>query len=614
MKTFDQILEAPSIAPNNLFSLLIQYRVVVPGIQRHYVQGEDSPAAREVLQNFIRDIFTAFLEHKQMHLDFIYGPIRTDGNDAFIPVDGQQRLTTLWLLARYFAEFLDEIPRANCLKILQKFSYEGRLHAKRFCLELTHPQNKLFDEKQKEVKLNITPWCNPYWQSDATVAAMLSALQTISEAAENNQIASEKAKDFLNYIWEQISFDTVTEQFADDIYMKMNARGMPVTRWETFKGKFASALGKDTVQQHWQTSIEELSDLFFSAMGQKETDLPDKPFLAFLGRIIYFIRKKGNKEFSDALKKLAEANVKAELPHVPIADFYLEETATQISKVFLEMLSYLLNHAKECKYPYWSQDGKLLPAVFYPNNENERDLGLILFDYFEYFTSCKENDFSIPLNDFERALRLICNILTNVGRKEFNRVYDIQRFFQNGLSLYGKSAEWKSDEALQYLEESVKGKNKDLLSIMQKTEAWMHGRIRLGILNIKEKREEIRSERLKVINELFTQWEQESNQEKNRKNIVLSIVAAESRDFWKDVIHLLTTDDNLLHLLTTRDDETLQSTLIDFLIGKDISLSPDIILEKNTDYKPDVLNSNKKDWRRDWRYSILQIAKLRNRL
>lgn len=34
--------------PDNLFALLSRYRVVIPGIQRHYVQGANNPKAESV--------------------------------------------------------------------------------------------------------------------------------------------------------------------------------------------------------------------------------------------------------------------------------------------------------------------------------------------------------------------------------------------------------------------------------------------------------------------------------------------------------------------------------------------------------------------------------------
>ena len=124
--------------PDNLFALLSRYRVVIPGIQRHYVQGANNPKAESVRKQFIKEIFTA-IEKKQneFSLHFIYGPINTDGEDSFVPVDGQQRLTTLWLIARYAAEKAEPSDRKHLLHLLSRFTYEDRINAKRFCQALT---------------------------------------------------------------------------------------------------------------------------------------------------------------------------------------------------------------------------------------------------------------------------------------------------------------------------------------------------------------------------------------------------------------------------------------------------------------------------------------------
>lgn len=52
--------------PDNLFALLSRYRVVIPGIQRHYVQGANNPKAESVRKQFIKEIFTA-IEKSRMN-------------------------------------------------------------------------------------------------------------------------------------------------------------------------------------------------------------------------------------------------------------------------------------------------------------------------------------------------------------------------------------------------------------------------------------------------------------------------------------------------------------------------------------------------------------------
>ena len=77
-------------------------RIKIPIIQRDYVQGrKNDEKAREIVEKFLDDLFNRIDKGEKFHLDFIYG--YQDG-DWFIPIDGQQRLTTLYLLHYYFSK------------------------------------------------------------------------------------------------------------------------------------------------------------------------------------------------------------------------------------------------------------------------------------------------------------------------------------------------------------------------------------------------------------------------------------------------------------------------------------------------------------------------------
>ena len=64
--------------------------ILIPLLQRDYVQGSKESAV-------ISPFLDALLE-KDCDLNYIYG-YEEDG--CFVPVDGQQRLITLWLLHLY---------------------------------------------------------------------------------------------------------------------------------------------------------------------------------------------------------------------------------------------------------------------------------------------------------------------------------------------------------------------------------------------------------------------------------------------------------------------------------------------------------------------------------
>ena len=84
--------------------LVRQYRVEVPIIQRDYAQGRSTPKVKSIRERFVADLMMALefgQDRGKLDLAFVYGQVN---NGVFVPVDGQQRLTTLFLLHLYIVK------------------------------------------------------------------------------------------------------------------------------------------------------------------------------------------------------------------------------------------------------------------------------------------------------------------------------------------------------------------------------------------------------------------------------------------------------------------------------------------------------------------------------
>ena len=82
-----------------LWGILNERRIEIPIIQRDYAQGRIGK--EHLRERFLGKMFDVLCgKGGTMTLDFVYGTIE---NDALYPLDGQQRLTTLWLLHWYIA-------------------------------------------------------------------------------------------------------------------------------------------------------------------------------------------------------------------------------------------------------------------------------------------------------------------------------------------------------------------------------------------------------------------------------------------------------------------------------------------------------------------------------
>lgn len=74
--------------------------IEIPIIQRDYAQGRADDETTTLRDRFLDAIVDAVTTNQRMGLDFIWGDVR---GGVLRPLDGQQRLTTLFLLHWYVA-------------------------------------------------------------------------------------------------------------------------------------------------------------------------------------------------------------------------------------------------------------------------------------------------------------------------------------------------------------------------------------------------------------------------------------------------------------------------------------------------------------------------------
>lgn len=279
--------------PNNaqqlsFWQLIQKERIEIPIIQRDYAQGRKDKA--EIRLGFLNAIFKTLLkEDRNLELDFIYGSVK--GN-TFSPLDGQQRLTTLFLLHWYIAakegqidmlreRFLSQLGNQEKSVRQVKFSYETRLSSREFCYELIcrsidFEQLLLADldkngqSLENEVSKTIKDynWFFLIWEKDPTIDAMLRMLDAI-----HKKYTQSAARNLWKELVEgqKISFQYLPlEHFglSDDLYIKMNARGKALTDFENFKARF-----EQWVDQHkWEENLA-YEDSFAHKIDTVWTDL-----------------------------------------------------------------------------------------------------------------------------------------------------------------------------------------------------------------------------------------------------------------------------------------------------------------------------------------------------
>lgn len=229
----------------SFYDLVEHYEVKIPILQRDYAQGREENVS--ICKNFLKALKESILFNQTINLDFIYGNV---DNGTFLPLDGQQRLTTLFLLHWYASE-KEHIDRNN-RNILKRFSYETRLSSRRFCESLL--DNELdIDCSELLISEQIldSKWFFLSWKQDTTIRAMLRTIDLIHEYfKEVNDIWSSlvERKNILFHL-------LILENFglSDDLYIKMNARGRLLTPFENLKAEIQNKSTKES----WEDSEKE---------------------------------------------------------------------------------------------------------------------------------------------------------------------------------------------------------------------------------------------------------------------------------------------------------------------------------------------------------------------
>ncbi len=275
-----------SASRSDLWKLLNEYSVEIPILQRDYAQGRETKRIKSIREKLLDAICTAVKEQREpLELDFVYGYSEDKKeNGVFCPLDGQQRLTTLFLFYWYIAVYEDRLDDL-VQKTLAKFTYEVRHSSREFCAQLVKYQPEHFDEPIKD-NIQNQPWFFAAWQHDPTVRAMLTMLNAIQHHVavfELKNVWPALVSDRPPMVFHLLPMEVLGQ--SDDLYIKMNSRGKELTNFEHFKARFSEFLkDKGKADQFNQSIDREWTDLFWGRYrcDDQTVDIAKKADAAFM--------------------------------------------------------------------------------------------------------------------------------------------------------------------------------------------------------------------------------------------------------------------------------------------------------------------------------------------
>ncbi len=387
--------------------------IEIPIIQRDYAQGRKDKEVARIRDRFLTVLYDALIGNSDhVKLDFIYGNI-TDCK--LIPLDGQQRLTTLFLLHWYIAKH--EETKESEYNVLNNFTYKTRFSSQHFCESLVKCTPDFNCDKLSKWITNQN-WFMYSWEKDPTIDSMLEMLDDIHSRFRHT-----------SGIWEKLSQNIISFYFlpleemglTDSLYIKMNSRGKPLTAFEHFKADFEKII-KGVSPDLYQEFIHKVDitwvDMLWKYRG--DDDITDDEFMRYYRFITEIICYKDELDILENDFDLAvevystkNANAKENLKYLFMSfDCWKElDSIDDFFNKYFSRHSYEKN--KVCLY---TDDINLFKQCcdFYGNTINNRrqftlNNTLLIYAALEYLL----NKATINEEEFIERIRIVRNLVLN---------------------------------------------------------------------------------------------------------------------------------------------------------------------------------------------------------
>lgn len=284
--------------------------VIIPEIQRDYVWGTEQ--VQGLLQSIFDDYSTFKKSNSQIEITvkndaslektlsdyyktikyntsigFIYAYSDFEYPDKYFLIDGQQRLTTIYLLMVAIASE-DESFKNQFSKLYFKNSKSFIEYRVREASLLFLNQTIKHSLDKQKTGLQEQYWYYNFYKNDKTIQSIIENLKTIKGFIANSKVAISSFKDYvLNHVqfW---YFDTNISEQGEQLYIYMNARGERMQSNENLKAELISQIPSQKKKNEWGIKWEEWQNDFWLIRGKHEN--ADNVFNEF----IYCISGKEN--------------------------------------------------------------------------------------------------------------------------------------------------------------------------------------------------------------------------------------------------------------------------------------------------------------------------------
>ena len=542
-------MDSNIISNTSFWSEISDYKIQVPYYQRDYAQGRiDNGRIDNIRKVFVEEMYGAIMgfNNKECHLGLVFGSY-DENEKVFIAVDGQQRLTTVFLLHWYVAWRENKLN--DYKEKLLNFSWDTRSYSSQFVelLFKIRPLGNVIDS----IKTNSNYFS--VWENDPTVKGMLTMIEEIEKQYPNDILLCSQL--FSNDC--KIKYDILKLEKDSDgkTYLKMNSRGRSLTTFELFKSKL---LDKYKPNFGHKFDNEWLSFMIkISATSDSQFSDPDIPFMNFINEYTYLqLKLKSGSDIANNYKEFTDAKVKGELTDVPFISFdkYNGAFEGDCLKYFEKSLDWICQNYENIKLIdnkiRFSDSRFFIDAIIKDNNPNFTHRAK-LFAVFKYAELTGYDQIDTEL--YEKWTRVFRNLVantdidgSNIGGicKAINKIdnSDIYGYLSNGgeISAFAKdqvAEEIAKAKQILYGAPRSDGKSWEEIIIEAENYAFFKGAIRF-LFTQKDIGDDFEYFDTKWINaqEYFDKDGVKDGKEKFKSNaLLMKSLLANCDDFWKNI-------------------------------------------------------------------------------
>lgn len=285
-------------------------QIIIPEIQRDYVWGDEQVIGLldsiskeyELFLNAeikvdspdqqLKGLFEEFIRKQKYssNIGFIYAYNDPEYSGKYFLIDGQQRITTIYLLLLAVAIKVDKTIFEKYYFTNETLKLDYRVRDSAHSFLKCFVRHILDGNDSKDETITNQHWYFYPYKIDLTIPSVIRNYNSITEYISKNKLGTDS---FFKYIQNYIEFwyfDTNMSDQGEELYIYMNARGEQIQTNENLKADLLDTVSGEVAKNNWGIKWEEWQDFFWQRKSSNENaDISFNEFINCVAGLEYYL-------------------------------------------------------------------------------------------------------------------------------------------------------------------------------------------------------------------------------------------------------------------------------------------------------------------------------------